>query len=206
MLKAILQIGKNFNFIIMKKLFLFITMTLSLSLCAQNIALENTSEYTGASANDKYFKDTNGVLNKFLGTWRYQNSATNPTKIFEITFYKETMVDVGGMYKTNELVSKFKYIENGITIIDTYTSNETDYISGSTIYANTLNEMDLSYSEPNVSNLEPDKIPYGKLHIKHFLNLGAPSTLKWKVKFYKDAPNAPILFKIPLTMTLTKIN
>ena len=36
--------------------------------------------------NDTYFKDVNNVLDKFVGTWRYEDLTTNT--VFEVTFQK----------------------------------------------------------------------------------------------------------------------
>lgn len=61
-------------------------MSLSFSLAIVN--LEDQADYYLSDKAGNYFKDTHGVSGKLLGTWRYQNTPTNPAKVFEIMFYK----------------------------------------------------------------------------------------------------------------------
>jgi len=65
-----------------------------------------------------YLKDGNNVLNKFVGTWAFDDG----THYFKITFYKRIKKFTGITFE-DELVSKFLYIENGVTIYDTYVRN-----------------------------------------------------------------------------------
>ena len=80
------------------------------------VPIEDKLNYDPFEQPKKYYKDVNGVFNKFIGTWKWQNTTTNPTKTFEITFYKHEMRDQGGISYTDFITSKFKYIENGVEI------------------------------------------------------------------------------------------
>ena len=70
--------------------------------------------------NDTYFKDVNNVLDKFVGTWRYEDLTTNT--VFEVTFSKilhqERHIDV--FY--DELSAQFKLTINEVEQYNTYTT------------------------------------------------------------------------------------
>ena len=63
-----------------------------------------------------YYKDVDNVFDKFVGTWKYQDS----NKMFIITLQKKL-----AYYNTNDnnyfdmLIGEYKYIENGNIIINT---------------------------------------------------------------------------------------
>ena len=85
-----------------------------------------------ASMSDKpqgtYFKDLNNEFNKFEGTWVYTNGNTS----FTIKLFKKEMkysTSVG--YYFDKLYGEYKYVENGVEIINTLPSlvacpNDTD--------------------------------------------------------------------------------
>jgi len=160
-----------------------------------------------------YYKDVNGVLNKFIGTWKWQNTTTNPIKIFEITFYKNEMRDEGGISFTDELKSSFIYTVNGIEMYNTSITGIESWISGSWIIPNssyttsnglTINntKMELGYSEPIIDNTSLRKNPRGKLIIE-YQNINGEERLVWNVECFLNQ-NGSIPFRIPITMTLVK--
>ncbi|WP_299337947.1 DUF6705 family protein [uncultured Psychroserpens sp.] len=60
-----------------------------------------------------YFKDLNNELNKFEGTWLYQNGNTSLT----VTLFKKEEVFNGEWYN-DELQGEYQYVENGIEILN----------------------------------------------------------------------------------------
>jgi len=176
----------------------------SLSFSQTVVNLEIQDDYSLSDKAGGYFKDVSGVLNKFLGKWRYQNTPTKPTKVFEITFYKTSMKNVGDMYTTDMLASRFKYIENGVTIYNTLSGRD-NYITGSSIFSSDLSKISLIYYEPNVDNLPTKEIPHGNLTITHQLNSQSLTILNWHVTYFEGETSEDI-FRIPVDMTLYKVN
>ena len=179
----------------------------------QTIPVEVRYEYNSFEQPKKYFKDLNGVFNKFVGTWKWQNTPTNPTKTFEITFYKVEMIDEGNICFSDELYSKLKYVVDGQIIYDTYQNTYGGHISGSIISQsldlNTpqgsfmgYNFMILHYSEPIIDGRPLRKNPTGKLFLE-YKNQNNIEKLIWNVECFLDQ-NDNIPFRIPITMTLIK--
>lgn len=168
------------------------------------VPLENTSQHNPFETPKLYYKDVNNVLDKFIGTWRYQDNAVNPTKVFEITFSKRKRRDVGNVNYTDELISQFSYIVNGVTVYDTYVGDKYYYITGSTLLSDTNNtKMQLFYTEPIIDGRTLRENPRSDLFIDFQTVSGSP-TLNWYNKAELDQNNnSP--FRIPLLMTLNKI-
>jgi hypothetical protein len=74
-----------------------------------------------------YFKDVNGVLNKFVGNWKYETTSEK----LEIEIYKlENINNGGGSRYQDEIELRFRYTINGIVMFDTFNSNTNLYIIG----------------------------------------------------------------------------
>lgn len=101
----------------MKKIIYFISLIsfTFLSCKAQTGILPLSSSSIGKPKNI-YYKDLNNELDKYEGTWKYQNGSTS----FTITLEKKEMVyyEVAKKYK-DKLFGEYQYIENGIEIINT---------------------------------------------------------------------------------------
>jgi len=161
------------------------------------IPLEERIELVENPSNTYYYKDVNGALNKYVGTWKYETS----TEVFEITFSLNIHSSAGKDFK-DELISKFKYTRNGVVIYNTYTSLRNYNISGGFFkFPNNTNKIKLYYSEPDVtyrtiqSQLELEYVPS--------TTLGGANTLIWKRKIFQDSPTPPP-FELPKNMTLVK--
>ena len=184
----------------MKKILsiLFFLVT-AVSYSQENIVpLEETSQHDPFETPKVYYKDVNGVLNKFIGTWKYQ-STSNPSKVFEITFYKIEKRDRGNISFTDELSSYFKYTINGQTVYETFEGGIT-YIGGATVL--NQNKMKLSYSEPIIDNTPIREKLRGNLIIE-YINDSGVEKLNWIVECFLDQSGS-IPFRIPITMTLIK--
>ena len=168
------------------------------------IPLEQKGSHDYNNPEKVYYKDVNHVFDKFLGTWRYETSDES----FEITFEKVEKDDRGSYFK-DFLITKFKYLINGRVIFDTTSPIQpTDagyYIFGGMITTSNLNKVRLLYNEPAIDeNLDFD----GRLYLTY-----SPRTQKldWKVssRSIPDPLNPEVRispFKIPVRMTLTRVN
>ena len=183
----------------MKNILNLIVILLTNSIFSQTIIpIEQRKNNVEIDGQTYYYKDVNGVFNKFLGNWKYQDNPTNPTKIVEITFYKREMVQsgIGGYY--DEVFALIKYTENGVVIYDTFPTNQPnintrDYnIFGSSLKE--LNKLNCFYSEPGLGGKS------GRLDL-FYENVMGVEKLNWKVKTFRD-PNNP--FRMPYNMELIK--
>lgn len=75
--------------------------------------------------NGAYYKDRLNELNKFVGTWQH----TSGSVTFQITLQKKEMYFDGTDY-LDILIGEFKYIENGVEIINTLNDLNNPNISG----------------------------------------------------------------------------
>jgi hypothetical protein len=149
-----------------------------------------------------YYKDVDGDLNKFLGTWKYQDAS----KELIVTFYLKTHIESGGTYY-DEIYAKFKFTNNGTviynTLADTSVSGQLK-IFGSSIRPENRNKMSLAYNEP--TNISYKKSLYQKLEIEYLPcnTFGCTPQLKWDIFWTKSKPSDVWPFKIPSHLILTK--
>ncbi len=103
-----------------------------------------------------YYKDVNNLLNKYIGTWVYDDGV----HFFSITFAKILHHDLGDGWidtkkKSDYLTSQFIYKFNGVEIYNTFDMSLPEYqrsifmISGSNIIISE-NYLLMSYTEPSV--------------------------------------------------------
>lgn len=115
----------------MKHLFIIITAILSISCKAQTIVPLNTSSLDVPDSN-YYRKDLNNELNKFIGTWKYENGNTS----FTIVFTKKEKVKITDYYK-DFISGNYIYIVDGVEIINTFTmTSNNGFIWGGNINPN----------------------------------------------------------------------
>jgi len=168
------------------------------------IPIENQVNYNLTESNGKYFKDVNGVYNKFLGTWKYQNTVTNPTEIVEVIFYKQEHYFISNFYE-DRLYARFKYTKNGQVIFNTLTGTDAALnrmiFGGFFINPANTNKTSLTYFEPDEERWTRKSI----LLLEYSVTLGNPAQLTWHLDWYPIGEGVPDP-KIPANMTLTKIN
>jgi len=189
----------------MKKIFLIVFGLLTITFYAQEQIVPLTQEGILDEEDDVvyYYKDINGDLNKFLGTWSYQDS----TKELIIIFYLHQHVDYDGSF-SDEIYARFKYTENGTVIYNTLTDvNETikHTISGGSIYEDTPNKLSLSYNEPTDIPYKGAVNPRLNLEFLPCASLGCNPQLKWDIFWARNKDSDPWPFKIPSHLTLTKL-
>ena len=182
----------------MKKLIYIIVIMFSFQLQAQEIVpLEDKKNYDGNERVGKYFKDVNGHLNKFIGTWKWQDNPTNPTKVLEVTFYKVENQDTGG-YHVDRLTSSYTYHENGVEIYNTANG----VFGGRFVFPNNLNKLRLTYMEPN-----PASFGFTYNFVLEYLpstTMAGMPQLKWDVEIVLEVAENAELPKIPMHIILTK--
>ena len=161
---------------------------------------------------DVYYKDVNGTLDKYIGTWKYDDG----THYFEITFSKVEAAleapnnpDIPTRY--DYLKTAFIYKHNGVEI---YNHSENapypyDYISGYRVYSD--NEIGLSYTEPSPNGLRGN---FALVKALYNENGTASPTINWTrydrpvhTILYADGNgDYPVItpFVIPENMLLTK--
>ena len=108
----------------MLRLLLFTILTSFFTNAQQAIIpVENKRNYNGAlidTSEGIYFKDVNNVLDKFVGTWKYDDG--NGT-VYEITFYKVLhYTDGDDVDSYDQLRANFKLSLGGIEQFNTYTN------------------------------------------------------------------------------------
>ncbi|MDH7446344.1 DUF6705 family protein [Aquimarina sp. 2201CG14-23] len=167
------------------------------------IPIENMIGHLDLSREDKpYYKDVNGVLNKFLGTWKYETS----TELFEITFRKIEKYGRVDYYK-DRLTSRYRYIKNGVVIYDTTSpiqaadSYPDHNVFGGIIKNTDLNKIKLQFDEPEISFA-------GSNYLELTYN-PVTQKLKWYVSAAMEPNENGVLvypYKTPYLMTLTKVN
>jgi hypothetical protein len=82
--------------------------------CKAQQPIINLEDDDGSEIAKAYYKDTNNLLNPFVGTWVLDDG----TRYLKIVFQKKTMVDTGNYYE-DLLIGEFQYKENGIKLENT---------------------------------------------------------------------------------------
>ena len=128
----------------MKNIILILTLILTLSCKAQSNVVGYNSSNIPENA---YCKDLNNDLNKFTGTWKFVNGNTELTII--IVKNEKVYHKYFSKYYIDELAGNYKYIENGIEIVNTLSNNfsENFSFSGSEMSEDT-NKFSFSLDDP----------------------------------------------------------
>lgn len=184
----------------MKKLIIIILFIGFQANAQFNIPVEQMQTYLlNRTSNNHYFKDINGVFDKFIGNWKYENA----TDLVEISIYKQES-RAGGIGNSfdDELYIEFKFTQNGVVIFDTFSENRTYFISG--IYFKdpyNTNKYHLLYREPTQKYFKARQY----LDIEFIPNTtGGQPQLSWTVSYEPTSidPLPPIM---PMNMIFTKL-
>lgn len=183
---------------IMKKI-LILLILISFKFNAQTIIpLEDArTHFASGTASNKYFKDINGHLNKFLGQWKYETAVDK----VEITITKIENRDCGSLHYEDELIIRCKYTKNLIVEFDTHLPNSPNQIFG--LYFNdpsNTNKYRFLYNEPNFNPLNRYYLNIQYLGIN---GAGLPQ-LQW-VTYFDLVEVEPNTARLPLNMVFTKV-
>ncbi|WP_430410937.1 DUF6705 family protein [Kordia sp.] len=96
----------------MKYITTILLLIFTISCKAQNPVVGLTQK-KGSIPEGIYYKDIDGDLDKYVGTWIYANGTTS----FTITFRKVIQYYNGKWY-ADKLVGDYKYVKNGVVIMD----------------------------------------------------------------------------------------
>jgi hypothetical protein len=130
----------------MKNLIYIFSLLLALTTQAQSV-IYTLGDYISANPRPpagKYIKDINNLLDKFVGTWKFEQNG----KSLEITLQKIIKAPVGDSF-TDELQGTFVYKENNVEIVNTQNLINTDaYIYGKMVSSNNPNKIKLFFRDP----------------------------------------------------------
>ena len=104
----------------MKHTITIIAFMITLSCSSQNQIVPLTQQNLSNFTEGIYLKDTQGLLTPYIGTWVWQNGNSSLNIVIEklIMDYEATTTK---QYR-DKLVGRIKYIENGVLIFSTLTS------------------------------------------------------------------------------------
>lgn len=151
-----------------------------------------------------YLKDTENVLNKFVGTWTYSENG----KIFTVVIQKAEMVKLIDYY-VDELLGNYKYIVNGNTVVNTNIntfSGEKSRIFGFTLWEGNTNKVTLYFKDPERPRI------HSKI-ILTYTNQNGIEKLHWDLKVTGIVPkegipgkplNPATDIRVPMDIILTK--
>ncbi|MCD2259152.1 DUF6705 family protein [Psychroserpens luteolus] len=195
---------------------------ITISVNAQQTEVPVETEWTvpPSQLNNRYFKDVNNVLDKFVGTWKYENTLNNA--VFEITFSKLLHQETHENSFVDELDAQFKLTVNGVEIYNTYTTPcenciISDGFLSEKVYQTLGDYENFLILPPNVNTYfmaiaEPDIEKHVlSSDLKLEFNLGSNGNadqLTWtnKVDLGKDSNTNQIVnnYEMPLNMVLVK--
>lgn len=186
----------------MKTIFYILMIAVSHQINSQIILpVEQSKNYDIEESKNKYFKDTNGVFDKFIGTWTYINNPINPTTIFEVTFYKLEYKHNGTNNSYRDCLSaNFKLIENGVVIYNIENPDIYQIYGGHFRDPLNVNKYHMTYSEPN----ENIKGFYYDFNIEYLPNNGSIPQLKWDLDILLELEEGAEYPLIPRHIILTK--
>tara|TARA_R110002033_G_scaffold171082_1_gene215796 strand:- start:2933 stop:3550 length:618 start_codon:yes stop_codon:yes gene_type:complete len=202
----------------LKTIITVFTFFYAFSIKAQTIKpLENEKNLTHVHMNESniYFKDINNIMDKYFGTWIYEDS----TYYFKVTFVKKEQVRMIGNkeWYFDELVCEYQLKINGVEIYNTYGANSNisnnlaNHIVGHSIESS--DKINLFYGEPPVQGCM--RIRTGNLNLEFLANTsGTQPQLNWTVTSH-NVESSPITcddgseldnsdFLIPSNMILIK--
>ncbi|MBN9285192.1 MULTISPECIES: DUF6705 family protein [unclassified Flavobacterium] len=93
--------------------------------CAQSPVIDRFGSESLGMVENAYYKDVNGFLNQYVGTWIYSNG----NKMFKVVFAKKPMMYVSSFknYYEDYLAGEFQYIENGVEKVNTLANLSNSY-------------------------------------------------------------------------------
>jgi len=96
-------------------------MTITAISCKAQSPIYPLSDNTIEIINNAYYKDIDGDLDHFVGTWLYQSGNTS----FKITLQKALQY-FNGEYYEDLLTGEYQYIEGGVELVNTFSNNPVD--------------------------------------------------------------------------------
>jgi len=204
----------------MKNILYIIAIVFSFSANAQTIVPLEEMLKPEHPTNNVYYKDVNGLLNKFLGTWVYSDSQHYLKIVVSKVTNQSLGVKLGPMFIGNIsedfIEVRYQYKVNGIEKYNTILATE-DWITNGNLFADSsFNTVKVNHIEPSLTSSPRGKD--AKLELKFIapqtMTLGSQPQLNWKWKYvpsgknFTTYPNGDTYdqsdYIIPQDLTLTK--
>ena len=156
-----------------------------------------------------YFKDTNNLLDKFVGSWVF-NDGTHYLRLI-ITKHIHVTRDVGDFHTDDDFDDLIKIrIEYRLAGIEKYNTTEERALKGEDILnVNTIENI--IYFEPSLTSCQREKLGY--LKIEYLINISGDEQLIWTrtntiSEVWGNCPDGTPIddsdFIIPANLVLTK--
>ena len=149
--------------------------------------------------NGAYLKDNDNILDKFVGTWKFNQNG----QVFTVTLNKAEMVDLDGYYK-DMLKGSYRYVNNGNVVVDTQNLTGTSSrITGAMIWRTDSNKLSLFFYDPARPKM-------GCKLILTYSNIRGAEKLNWKLLLTGYLPILPgeptpqLDFRVPTNCELIK--
>lgn len=155
-----------------------------------------------------YIKDTNGILDPFVGIWKYQNG----NEIFTVKIDKviKTNLSDTNEYYQDKLLGGYKYEKNGVVLVDKLSFNYNIFDFNN--FAILLGGIRSGSNLTNANLIGSDLINHKNVRIS--IDLISSNQIEWKLSGIEnfrvvrasDPPTPPSIpgFGIPNNITLTK--
>jgi hypothetical protein len=188
----------------MKNIFLFAILFASTSHMECQTTYPLTNYTNDVLHSNNYIKDTTGILDKFVGTWKY----TNGSDEFTIKIIKKEKDNIFGSrdYYKDMLYGGYRYIKNGSLIINRLDFTFNDIYDPN--YPIILGSGNLSNNNNSISLLGDDVIVHKPVYIE--LKIIDSSTIEWKmiprenISVNGNSPTPGVGWGIPTNLILTK--
>lgn len=181
----------------MKQLLILIVVLVATA-CKGQTPIYTLGESRTNTPDGCYVKDNNNILDKFTGTWVFNQNGT----VFTVTLNKGLMVPIAGHYR-DDIQGKYKYVVNGNTIVDTdnYTGNDSK-----------IRFTFLNYGTERIALFfyDPERPKIGAKVFLTYSNVGGVETLHWELKVtgylpqLPGEPSAQLDFRVPTNCDLIK--
>jgi hypothetical protein len=209
----------------MKNIFnLFVLVTIFSNCNAQNqpilrtIPVEQTYSDDFDLKSGDYIKDTNNLLNPYVGTWQYNNgNGIILTLKLQKKLQNIYIFPNGSYHYFDDIISTYKLVKNGITLVDNLNlpipnSFHNFGVEGMK-YGKFDNGASLDYINGKITDLSLGIITTAEIELLELTSLSSPPQIKFSMygndsrrihpdSFYEGKPT----FEIPNFKTLTKID
>ena len=119
----------------MKKLITILILALLSYGCKAQQTVPMNTDYSDYLKDNNYIKDTEGDLNKFVGTWKWTDP-NNPNTYMELQFFKVLHWNSNNInnYYEDSIFGNYKYVQNGVIITNTLGQNNTDDLYNNSVF------------------------------------------------------------------------
>lgn len=190
----------------MKNIFKILLILFSISCFSQTIEQRPLESYFDSNCpKHVYFKDVNNLLDKYVGTWVYNDG----THYFKITFNKQTfhretpVANKKITIYTDRIYGLYQYKLNGVEVY-----NVTNMRYACSSFSPFFNGFNITFNEPTTASCGRSKLGY--VNLQHSISNGVEQ-LTWirtdenmEMIWCQSFDSTP--FKTPANMVLTKVN